>query len=97
LGQDAKQIQGFNPGNHPNKWFALQGREMRTRLTWLWRRLIWRLLQARRRGTVFLFALRGLAPGNDCFLLKVYAISLAWLDCVMVYVQYVEGTAGRIG
>jgi hypothetical protein len=25
--------QGFNPGNHPNKWFALKGREMRTRLT----------------------------------------------------------------
>jgi hypothetical protein len=19
--------QGFNPGNHPNKWFALKGRE----------------------------------------------------------------------
>ena len=25
--------QGFNPGNHPNKWFALKGREMRTRLS----------------------------------------------------------------
>ena len=53
--------------------------------------------RARRRGTVFLFALRGLAPENDCFLLKVYAISLARLDCVMVYVQHVESTAGRIG
>jgi hypothetical protein len=25
--------QGFNPGSHPNKWFALKGREMRTPLT----------------------------------------------------------------
>jgi hypothetical protein len=23
--------QGFNPGNHQNKWFALKGREMRLR------------------------------------------------------------------
>jgi hypothetical protein len=27
------EAQGFNPGNHPNKRFALKGREMRTRLT----------------------------------------------------------------
>jgi hypothetical protein len=27
------QAQGFNPGNHPNQWFGLKGREMRTRLT----------------------------------------------------------------
>jgi hypothetical protein len=25
--------QGFNPGNHRNKWCALKGREIRTRLT----------------------------------------------------------------
>ena|ERR1700722_7144801 len=29
----AKHVQGFNPGKHPNKWFALKGRVMRTGLT----------------------------------------------------------------
>src|ERR1700730_10437704 len=31
--QGHSPAQGFNPGNHPNKWFALKGREMRTSLT----------------------------------------------------------------